>query len=596
MPLQIRRGTAAERSSLTTALVVGELLYVTDQGKLYIGDGTTLTNPTDILGNPGQGGKGLIVTGFTTEDAIDAVGAALAAGTHSNGISFTYGSTQDAANRIDAAVDLSNYVGNVGITGILDITGELRADSLKASIFAEDSSVLVDAVDGKFFGNLEGTVTGSVVGDLTGSVFSDGSTLLIDAVDGVIVGPVRTTFIETDTNTPNLVTVSLNTATSSALLPSILGFRRSRGTTIAPTAVTVNDVLMNQIGFGYDGSAFSPSASIQSVVDGAISVGNIPGKIVFGTVDTGGLLQTRVTIDRTGRLSVLSGGAEIFNYGNTVSGETLLAARRSRGTVAAPTVPIVDDQLLNFIGTAWDGSTYSTATVIGSIIDDTVSSGIVPGRIIFATTNTAGVLTTRVSIDNSGKLFAAFGFQADTQQTAGAPIISTQAHSAATTSAVTLRRSRGDLITPAAVQSGDILHAINFAGYEGINYNNSATIRTIVNGTIATNNVPGELQFRVRSGAGTIDNRLTITGSLATFSVPVRNQNIEISENNINGLNSNEDIVVNPSGTGTVDFVIPEQGTVGSAGAASALPATPSTYFKIKVNGVDYVVPAYAVS
>jgi hypothetical protein len=577
-------------------LVVGELLYVTDQGKLYIGDGTTLTNPTDILGNPGQGGKGLIVTGFTTEDAIDAVGAALAAGTHSNGISFTYGSTQDAANRIDAAVDLSNYVGNVGITGILDITGELRADSLKASIFAEDSSVLVDAVDGKFFGNLEGTVTGSVVGDLTGSVFSDGSTLLIDAVDGVIVGPVRTTFIETDTNTPNLVTVSLNTATSSALLPSILGFRRSRGTTIAPTAVTVNDVLMNQIGFGYDGSAFSPSAGIQAIVDGAISSGNVPGKLAFSTVDTSGTLETRVTIDRTGRLSVLNGGAEIFNYGNTAAGAVVLAARRSRGTVAAPTVPIVGDQLLNFIGTAWDGSTYSTATAIGSLVDDTVSSGIVPGRIIFATTNTAGVLTTRVSIDNSGKLFAAFGFQADTQQTTGSPILSTQAHDAVTTSSVVLRRSRGNLVSPTAVQNGDIIHAINFAAYEGANYNNAVTIRSVVSGTIGTNNVPGEFQIRVRNNLGAIDNRLTVSGNLATFSVPIRTPSIEISENNINGLNSNEDLTVNPSGTGTVDFVIPEQGTVGSAGAAAALPATPSTYFKIKVNGVDYVVPAYAVS
>jgi hypothetical protein len=48
--------------------------------------------------------------------------------------------------------------------------------------------------------------------------------------------------------------------------------------------------------------------------------------------------------------------------------------------------------------------------------------------------------------------------------------------------------------------------------------------------------------------------------------------------------------------TGQVDFITTEQTTVGAAGAANALPATPSTYFKIKVNGVEYVVPAYAVS
>jgi hypothetical protein len=597
MPLQIRRGTAAERSSLTTSLVVGELLYVTDQGKLYIGDGTTLTDPTDILGNSGQGGKGLIVTGFTTEDAIDAVGAALAAGSHSNGISFTYGSTQDTANRIDAAVDLSNYVGNVGITGILDITGELRADSLKASIFSEDSSLLVDAIDGKFFGDLEGSVTGPVVGDLTGSVFSDGSTVLVDGVEGLIVGSVKTNgFVEVDSNSPGTVTLSVNSGNDVALFPSVLGFRRSRTTIENPTAVVANDVLMNQIAYGYDGSNFSASAAIQSIVDGAIATGNVPGKLAFATVNNSGLLETHVTIDRTGKLSSIGGGVEIFNYGDTSAGSTTLASRRSRGTVAAPTVPAVNDQLLNFIGTTWDGTNYLTSTVIGSLVDGAISTGIAPGRIFFATADTSGNLTTRVSIDNTGKLFAAFGLQADTQQTAGAPIISTQAHSAATSSALVLRRSRGNLVSPAAVQNGDILHAINFAGYEGSSYNNSVTIRAIVNGAIGTNIVPGEFQVRIRNSAGVIDNRLTVSSDLATFSVPVRTPSIEISENNINGLNSNEDITVNPSGTGTVDFVIPEQGTVGSAGAAAALPATPSTYFKIKVNGVDYVVPAYAVS
>ena len=69
-----------------------------------------------------------------------------------------------------------------------------------------------------------------------------------------------------------------------------------------------------------------------------------------------------------------------------------------------------------------------------------------------------------------------------------------------------------------------------------------------------------------------------------------------IRDSNITTVNSNEDIVFDPSGTGTVDFVVTAQSTVGSAGVASPLPATPTTYFKIKVNGTEYVVPAYAVS
>lgn len=38
------------------------------------------------------------------------------------------------------------------------------------------------------------------------------------------------------------------------------------------------------------------------------------------------------------------------------------------------------------------------------------------------------------------------------------------------------------------------------------------------------------------------------------------------------------------------------QTTVGAAGGASGLPATPTGYFKISVAGTEYVVPYYAVS
>ena len=45
-----------------------------------------------------------------------------------------------------------------------------------------------------------------------------------------------------------------------------------------------------------------------------------------------------------------------------------------------------------------------------------------------------------------------------------------------------------------------------------------------------------------------------------------------------------------------MDFVVEAVSAAGAAGVASALPITPATYFKIKVNGTTYVVPAYAVA
>ena len=54
---------------------------------------------------------------------------------------------------------------------------------------------------------------------------------------------------------------------------------------------------------------------------------------------------------------------------------------------------------------------------------------------------------------------------------------------------------------------------------------------------------------------------------------------------------SNGDMAINTQGTGTLDFNTPSQATVGSAGAASALPGAPTGYLKIKVAGTLRVIP-----
>lgn len=141
MPLQIRRGLAAERSTLSSPLAIGELLYVTDQGKLYIGDGTVLTDPADVQGNLGQGGKGLIITGFTSSEAKTAASEIFTEGTH-NGISFVYNS---GTQTIDATVDLSDY------------SGTIKSDAFKGTFVGDDSGILVDGVAGKIFGIVEAT-------------------------------------------------------------------------------------------------------------------------------------------------------------------------------------------------------------------------------------------------------------------------------------------------------------------------------------------------------------------------------------------------------------------------------------------------------
>ena len=137
MSLRIRRGTDAQRTSLTFDL--GELVWTTDSQKLYVGDGITAGginamatmagtgftfNPTtqridfsvpNLNLNTSEVSENIANLYFTDERAQDAVAAALLAGNaYNTGIAFSY---DDVDNRI-TAVATGNQVpsisGNAG--------------------------------------------------------------------------------------------------------------------------------------------------------------------------------------------------------------------------------------------------------------------------------------------------------------------------------------------------------------------------------------------------------------------------------------------------------------------------------------------------
>ena len=93
------------------------------------------------------------------------------------------------------------------------------------------------------------------------------------------------------------------------------------------------------------------------------------------------------------------------------------------------------------------------------------------------------------------------------------------------------------------------------------------------------------------SGQITLSSSRVAANQLNVVTVAASNT---VDTNTLRSYSSNADIVIQPQGTGTVDFKVPAQGTVGAAGGASALPATPTGYFTIKVNGSTFVVPYYA--
>ena len=288
MPLQIRRGTDAERLAMTQPLAQGELLFVSTPGaeRLYIGNGSTL--------------GGIQITGYTNADAKDAAAAAFTGGTHS-GITFTYNTTTDL---ISANVDLSNY------------QGILRADAFKGSVFADDSTLLVDAVSGTIVGPVVGNVTGNLTGNVTGNVTGN----LTGNITGNLIGTVKlsdSTSIVDDEGNINAnefsgSTVFLSGRNNSNIPASIRidtdseffdGFDlfttntahegpggqlhrhiRSRGTILAPTALVNGDAISTIVFIGSDGVSPTgkPTHFLNVSVDNTVTAGSIPTRMVLG--------------------------------------------------------------------------------------------------------------------------------------------------------------------------------------------------------------------------------------------------------------------------------------------------------------------------
>lgn len=192
MALRLRRGTDAERQSITPKQ--GELLYVTDTGLLYVGDGTTQggnrvsgslqdeSNPTlsatlDLNGNDIVGTGNINIDGNITATGNINIGD----GVEDNVI---VGGTisSDLVPTTDTAFDLGSETfrwQNGYFTG-LNVDGELSAESITVgTIFKEDSVVLYD-------GLTDTIAASSIEGDLEGSVFGENSSLIIDATNNSI--------------------------------------------------------------------------------------------------------------------------------------------------------------------------------------------------------------------------------------------------------------------------------------------------------------------------------------------------------------------------------------------------------------------------
>lgn len=233
MALRLRRGTNAERTAITPE--AGELVYATDTKKVYVGDGTTtgglivsgqndivddgtpqLGGDLDLNGNNITGTGNINITGTITATGNINLGDGAGSDIIAVGGTIQGALTPDSQLAYNQGSNTARW--NTGYYGSLDVLGHVEADSIKADLVSDDSTLaynqttkaftgttftgnLVGNVTGDAAGNHTGTfagvitATGTFDGDITGSVFGDDSTALVDAVNNSMSATTITTRI-----------------------------------------------------------------------------------------------------------------------------------------------------------------------------------------------------------------------------------------------------------------------------------------------------------------------------------------------------------------------------------------------------------------
>lgn len=347
MALQIRRGTNAERLSITPE--VGEPIFAVDTGEFFIGDGLTL--------------GGILVSGTLVNETSPALGT-------------------------DLDLNGNNIVGtgNINIDGTITATGNINlgdgADD-NVIIGGQIASALTPDTDNTYdLGGLtarwsEGfiktvrsdlvvanSVEANTVGTHIGSVQLSDSSLVVDGATGTIYagtapiaqsgsyvnigesgGVLSNLQVLGDTAGGSVLIVNGTTGANAFEFPTI-NLQAHRGTVDAPTAPTSSDVVGGFTFNAYTGADYVVAGTIGAVTEGAIA----PADVEVPTTIRIGKVSNQLAVNG-GYLEITSDGfasAPSFTVGSFATGA-------EPGSPTAGQI-IFDSTTSKFKG--WDGTAW----------------------------------------------------------------------------------------------------------------------------------------------------------------------------------------------------------------------------------------------
>ncbi len=490
-------------------------------------------------------------------------------GTTSN-TSIAVARYDSAATTVGSIIIAKSRSGSVGTPGVIT-TG----DTLGTLFFqGDDGTNFISAV--AISGLSTGTIaTGQVPGILRFQTATSAGTLttagIIDSTqvlvwgtasvsDGTFSAGTQRPHVQTSATTSNNANMAQVLWSNSATGP-IQILAKSRGAAANTHVVVTTADQIGQLSFqGDDGTNFIEGALISAACEGTIATGVMPGRLRFFTHNSAGTLAQAMAIDSqqvlvlgpqtilgqtlytTGTLTPLvqqlgttdaaSTIAITRGSGNTNGGKLLFAKSRN-STFATMTVVTTGDTLGTIDWQGSDGTNYVSAARIVATATGTPSTGVMPGNIAIQTATTGGTLTTALTIDNAQTVTVStlvVGTLVSTFASTGSPSLQMVSTGAAATALGQMRftstaanapsfiqaRSKGTTVGDyTAVGVNDALGNNLFQGSDGTTMANAANILVSCDGTVSAGIVPGRIQLRTATSAGTLTVALTADSAQA---------------------------------------------------------------------------------
>lgn len=234
--------------------------------------------------------------------------------------------------------------------------------------------------------------------------------------DSVVCDPVVTLASATSaaaTGTMTFYTNATALSASSAIVDngdaSVYGALIAGGRAFVNSSNITGSAAAPNLAIGHANNGFFVVASNQIDVSvyGAQTMQFNPTSVVLGPAATGGLAVENGAATPWGQ--VINNSATLGNNGlavlsyraSTTIPATLYLAQSHSSTIATQAAVASGTQLSRIVTEGSDGTNFQNAAIIQGEVDNTVSAGVVPGRLKFLTANASGAMTQAALFDSS---------------------------------------------------------------------------------------------------------------------------------------------------------------------------------------------------